>query len=293
DGVSLKMFIDESVVRMGIVVFGGVFLFFVAFFIFKSTSGKGKVRENPSIAVDPVPESKERPARKNSKKLKDSITLFTRLRNKIAGSSGGKAKPAAGVDDQQTVDESIVIERSSSRMPDLTSLGLQSRNLSSLTEQETLSAGSVEENEALSGKSQPEHEELPGNEIGARNNEVTVPAPPIDTIQVPLEPLPGTEPVVGESEKGVTELDSLPEEIELRQEVPPDEPAIPTQAPPEEEPSATQPAKSNDLFDMFKDEMTEESEATKFAKNLEDIDAHDLLEEAQNLINYLSGYGGK
>ena len=53
-----------------------------------------------------------------------------------------------------------------------------------------------------------------------------------------------------------------------------------------------QPATKDSAFDLFTTEMAEEGDASKLAANLNNTDVHDLLGEAQNLINQFGGGQG-
>jgi len=73
----------------------------------------------------------------------------------------------------------------------------------------------------------------------------------------------------------------------------------PTEDEPEEMDEASdndyqeQPTKEDAVLDLFADEIVEESNISRFAESLDNIDAHDLLEEAQTLMNRLRGGRGQ
>ncbi len=56
--------------------------------------------------------------------------------------------------------------------------------------------------------------------------------------------------------------------------------------------SQEQPATKDTVFDLFRDEVVEENNTSKLAAALNNVDIHDLLEEAQNLRNQLRGAVG-
>lgn len=257
------MIIDESIMYMGIVILGGLVLVAGVFFIIKTTPKKSVARNDSANNAVPNPGLKESVAFENQQRSEGKPSFFSRLKGKVGGGFRGGVKGPPSPNGQP---EPAVSEQRPSRMPDLDSLGLQPTDLQSQAERETLSAGPVNQVESAP--------ELP-------------PAPPAEPA-----PLPDTEPPVGEKDS-LNAIDDLPvEEAEPGQDPPPEEAEIPVQElSAEEAPADNQQSKTDDLFDMFKDEMAEESEVSKFAANLDDIDAHDLLEQSQSLINYLSGHG--
>ncbi len=259
------MVIDESIIYMGIVILGGLILIAGAFFIIKSTSEKGVTRNSSGDNAEPDSDPKDRIAAEKQQPNNGKLSFFSRLRGKMGRGLTDGVKDRPSPDGQS---EAAVSEPSSSRMPDLNSLGLQTNDIQSLAERETLSAEKMNQVESVPEAS---------------------PAPPPESA-----PLPDTEPLVEEMESVSAIDDSPTEEAQAEQGPAPEEIEIPVQEPPSEEsPADNQKSKTDDLFDMFKDETGEESEVSKFAANLDDINAHDLLEQSQNLINYLSGNGGE
>lgn len=77
----------------------------------------------------------------------------------------------------------------------------------------------------------------------------------------------------------VTAEDQSPEELEGTGE-------------PSDEKDQKRPSSGNSIFDLFTEEIAEESETSKFAATLDDVDIHDLLKEAQNFKNKLGGTQG-
>ncbi len=283
------MMIDESIVNLGIVVIGGLVLVAGVFFIIKSTPRKSAAGNGSTDNAGPGPGRQEKVVAENKKKHKDKSSFFSKLREKMSKGLGSKVKDQPSPAGQP---EPASNERGASRMPDLSSLGLQTNDLHSLAERETLNTVPVDEVESTP--------ELP-------------PAPPEDSAPVPdTEPpleeenivsanndapageedslSPNNDVPVGE-EDSVSPNGDLPgEETPAEPEPTPEEAEVPVmETPVEETPDENAQSKSDDLFDMFKDELAVESEASKFAANLDDIDVHDLLEESQSLINYLSG----
>ncbi len=255
--------IDKSIIYMSIVILGGLILVASVFFIIKSTLKKGVTRNSSADNAEPDSGLKDRSKAENQQQNSGKPSFFSRLRGKMGGGLTEEVKGQPSPDGQS---ELTVSEPSSSRMPDLNSLGLQTNDIQSLAERETLSAETVNQVEPAT--------EMP-------------PAPPPEP-----PPLPDAEPPAGEMES-LKPIDDLPAEAAEPEHDPPSgEGEIPVQEPPaEEEPADNQKSKTDNLFDMFKDEIGEESEVSKFAANLDDIDAHDLLEQSQSLINYLSGNG--
>lgn len=256
------MEMDESIMYLGIVILGGLILIAGAFVIIKSTPRKGATRNDSAYNAGPDPGRQKRSSAKNEEKHTDKPSLFNRLRGKMSRGLAVEVKDGPSPNEQP---EPATNEHGPSRMPDLNSLGLQTNDLHSLAERDTLSA-------------EPVNQVEPAPELS--------PAP----LAEPAQP-PGTEPPVeeGDSMSVINDLPAVPE-----QDPPPEEAEIPVpETPAEETPANDQESKTDDLLDMFKDEIVEETEAGKFASTLEDIDVHDLLEQSQSLINYLSGNGGR
>lgn len=61
---------------------------------------------------------------------------------------------------------------------------------------------------------------------------------------------------------------------------------------PSDEKDQKRPSSGKSIFDLFTDEVAEESEISKFAATLDDVDVHDLLNEAQDFKNKLGGTQG-
>lgn len=142
----------------------------------------------------------------------------------------------------------------------------------------------------------------------ANNEQILMPLPDIDnpeleTNMVPPSPeheVPSGQSVSGEPE--VNMIDTSPEKLD--QEIPNVEPA--NDEKPEhvehdnseelneasDDEKGEQPTTEDAVFDLFKGEIGEESKISKFAATLNDVDIHDLLNEAQSLINHLRGSRG-
>ena len=84
---------------------------------------------------------------------------------------------------------------------------------------------------------------------------------------------------------GTDSPDTVPEETsESTQEQPTEEGAGEQNKAPENAPQK-EPSIGGGAFDLFKEEIIEDSNVGRFAAALDDVDAHDLLDEAHNLMN--------
>lgn len=134
----------------------------------------------------------------------------------------------------------------------------------------------------------------------AINEQFSIPLPGVNSSEpeinaVPLsldQAVPSVEPA-GQEEPEVNTLDTSPAEpAESSQDQSQEEPELiegEAEEPASDSESQKQPKTEDSVFDLFKDEIVEESDISKLAVTLNNVDAHDVLEEAQNLINQLRG----
>ena len=97
-----------------------------------------------------------------------------------------------------------------------------------------------------------------------------------------------------ESEQRVPNVEPANEEEPTKEELEPieHEPDEMKEASDNKNQQQQQPATKDTVFDLFRDEVVEENNTSKLAAALNNVDVHDLLEEAQNLRNQLRGAVG-
>lgn len=146
----------------------------------------------------------------------------------------------------------------------------------------------------------------PVDEVVAVNERFSIPLPDVTDLEpgmdaAPSSPdqgIPDVEPA-NEEESGVDMPDTIPaeESAESTQDQPQEE-LEPAEGEPEEMDEISddeyqeQPKDKDAVLELFTGELAEESEVSKFAASLNNIDVHNLLEEAQDLINQLRGGRG-
>ena len=113
----------------------------------------------------------------------------------------------------------------------------------------------------------------------------------------PAKPEPGIAPVRPATEQ-VSEVNTIKilpaESVESTQDQAQEELELVEYEPEEidkasENEAPEQPKAKDTVFDLFTDEITEESDVGKFAATLGDVESHDLLEKPQALMNPLRG----
>ncbi len=120
--------------------------------------------------------------------------------------------------------------------------------------------------------------------------------PEINAVPLPLDQeVPNVEPANQEEPEENTLNASPAEPAESPQDQPQEEAELienESEEPASDNENQKQPKTEDSVFDLFKDEIVEESDISKLAATLNNIDARDVLEEGQNLINQLRGAGG-
>ena len=251
------MIIGESGIYLGVVIMGAMILLVTAFLIVKSTPKKGTTKTQPLENIEMEVALKKESASPSGAMNTGKVSAIRKIKGDILKGIRALRKRSTSPD-QQPIDEGLAIkEQLSTRLPDLASLGLQGSTLPSLANREELNTEPADE---------PESE---GNMV--------------DT--APVEPEQGLSNVapVSEPETEVNMTDSSPAELAKSNQEPLPEGLERAEPESEEEYKAPdnepqeQPEAKKDVIDMFMDEMVEESETSKFASTLDNVDVHDLL----------------
>lgn len=240
-------------VDIGIVIVGAIIVVGTAFLVVKSTSKMGVAQTQKQ----PV-EYTETPVAVEKRRAPTLGLALNRLKSPLGlALRKFSRQPSNATPDQQPIDEGLAINEQFS-IP-----------LSGVTSSEP------EVNTVPSSPAEPE-QWLPDVEPA---NEKEPEADRLDTL--PEEPAESTQDLSQEE----PEETRKPEEIRT-----PEEPEEPGETPGEE--YEEQPKPTGSAFDLFTAEMAEESEVSKFAATLNNVDIHHLLEEARTFINQLRGGWG-
>ena len=259
----------ETGIYIGIVVIGAMIVLVTAFLIVKSTSKNSTAQTRPSEDIEVEAAMKKRYV-PHSGRIDDrmALALWKIKRDILKGIRALRKRSTPP--DLQLVDEGPTLrEQQLTPLPDNTGLGLQTNTLPSPTDQEISNIELVNEEETEANMTSTSTEEL-GQ--GLLNVEAT-----------------------NEEEDEVNIIDKLPPELaESTQEQPQEElehdenESLEEYKTPDNE--HQEQAKANDdMLNLFKGEMAGDSDISTLASNLNNVDVHDLLEEARRLLNQLSG----
>ncbi len=269
------MIISETGIYIGIIVIVGAMIVAVAArLVMESTSKKG-IAQTEKQPVNPV---ENIGASATMRKRRASIVglVLNKLRLLLKSVPRERSQRRRNVDpDQQPVDKGIAInEQFSTPLPGVTSLKPEIDTAPSSPDQQPVDKG-IAINEQFSTP-------LPG----VTSSESGINAAP----SFPDQGVPNVEPA-NKEEPEVNTLSTLPAELaESSQDLPQEEPAEVSAASDDE--YREQPKSTDSVFDLFTSDMAEESDVSKFAANLNDVDVHDLSGEAQDFINRLKGAKG-
>lgn len=262
----------QTTMYIGIVIIGAMMVLVTAFLIVKSTSKNSSVKSRPSddienIEVKPAMEKKHAP---HNEKIdnRESLAPWKIKRDILKGIRALRKRSTSP--DPQPLDEVLTLkEQQLTPLPDNTGLELQTNTLPPLTDQETSNIELVNEEDTKENMISTSPEEL-----GQSSSNV--------------EPANEEEKEENIFDKFPPELaESTPEQLQEEPEDVENEPVEEYKAPDNE--YQEEPKADDDVLDLFKSEVVGENDAGILAANLDNVEIHDLLEEAQKLMNQLKG----